>query len=91
MYVRSDIAFNTREDLDVEGQEGVWTDILLPKSKPILIGCIYRPPDQSDFVEHLEHVLLLCISQETCILGDTNFNLLIPPSNPKTKKYLHTL
>ena len=84
--MRSDIAFSTREDLDVEGLEGVWTDILFPKSKLILIGCISRLPDQRDFIEHLQHVLSLCIPQETYILVDTNFNLLVPLSNLKTKK-----
>lgn len=36
-------------------------DILLPKSKPILVGSLYRPPDQRDFYELLEGVLNDCL------------------------------
>ena len=31
--------------IDVEGLKRVWTDILLQKSKPILIGCIHSKPE----------------------------------------------
>ena len=53
--------------------------MLLPKTKPILIGILYRPPDQSKFLDKL----LTAISetdnfdaQEVYILGDLNINLI---------------
>ena len=33
--------------------ENIFLDLLLPNSKPILIGIIYRPPDQSGFLDML--------------------------------------
>ena len=31
--------------------ENIFLDLLLPNSKPILIGILYRPPDQSGFLD----------------------------------------
>ena len=31
--------------------ENIFLDLLLPNSKPILIGILYRPPDQSCFLD----------------------------------------
>ena len=47
-YIRSDISFNIRSDF-TDDIENIFFDILLPKLKPILVGIVYRPPDQSVF------------------------------------------
>ena len=39
-YIRSDITFNIRGDFSSE-IENIFLDILLPKTKPILIGILY--------------------------------------------------
>ena len=63
-----------------------------PKTKPILIGCIYKPPDQKNFNDILNRTLSSCVTQETYILGDFNYDLKVSPSTDhKVKKYLHTL
>ena len=73
IYIRSDIVFNLRTDLINESLEAVWVDILLPKTKPILVGSIYRPPNQNGFIEELDSVLKQIEgSQETYLLGDIN-------------------
>ena len=51
-YIRSDISFNVRGDFSSE-IENIFLDILLPKTKPILIGILYQPPDQSKFLDNL--------------------------------------
>ena len=51
IYIRSDIAFNTRLDLMSDSIEAIWVDMLLPKTKPILVGSIYRPPNYNCFTE----------------------------------------
>ena len=33
--------------------ESIFTDIFLPKSKPILVGVLYWPPDKPGFIKHL--------------------------------------
>jgi hypothetical protein len=58
-FVRSDIAFNVRSDLNAD-LEIIWLDICLPKTKPILLGVCYRPPKQNAFYEGLEVVLSDC-------------------------------
>ena len=51
----------------------------LPKTKPILIGILYRPPDQSGFLDKLSTAIskTSCFdNQEVYILGDLNINLI---------------
>jgi len=54
VYIRSDIAFNERLDLQNEIIETLWIDLLLPKTKPILIGTCYRPPNQNSIFSVLK-------------------------------------
>ena len=56
----------------------MWVDILLPKSKPILVGICYRPPDQSNFVDLFEELCSSCADfskTETIILGEFNIDM----------------
>ena len=41
-YVREDLCFNLRSTAMGE-IEGIFFDILLPKTKPIFVGIIYKP------------------------------------------------
>ena len=52
--------------------ESVFFEILLPNSKPITVGTIYRPPNQSNFLEVLNENMnkIDSISNEIYILGD---------------------
>ena len=56
--------------------EGIFFDILLPKTKPIFVGIIYRPPICINFLEcfnkHLDDINL---ENEIFLLGDFNINL----------------
>lgn len=55
--------------------ESIFIDILLPKTKPIFLGEVYRPPKQTNFYDILESVLLSCSSfntHESIVLGDFN-------------------
>ena len=77
VYIRADLAYNHRTDLQHDDIESVWVKILLPKSKPILVGICYRPPKQSAFVSQLKEC---CLNndhfegQEVIMLGDFNAN-----------------
>lgn len=78
-YIRSDICFNVRTDLDNAHIEAVWLDILLPKTKPLLVGILYRPPTQSVFYDRLEETCSSAIDhgkRETILIGDWNTNML---------------
>ena len=76
-YIRDTICFKRREKISTE-IENIFFDILLPQTKPILIGNIYRPPDQSGFLDKLSNAILNTPNfdnQEVFILGDFNINL----------------
>ena len=76
LFVREDITYNVRADLHSDDLETLWVDLLLPKTRPILVGVCYRPPTQTNFYSALD----LCFNQsnelETIILGDFNTNML---------------
>ena len=77
-YIRNDISFDVRGDFSNE-IENIFLDIFLPKTKPILIGILYRPPDQSGFLDKLSSAIskTSCFNnQEVYILGDLNINLI---------------
>ena len=62
VYARNDISVIRRTDLEIEGVEGLWLEIILPKSRGFLVGTFYRPPDSSkyhdkDFLPKLDSVL----------------------------------
>ena len=74
-YISNNIVYNDRLDLHNEHIEAVWIEIVQPNTKPIVIGTVYRPPDQHKFVEYFGQVLS-SISKEVIILGDFNINWL---------------
>ena len=49
-------SYNARPDIQDEQIEGIWIDLLLPKTLPILIGSLYRPPKQNDFLDRFENM-----------------------------------
>ena len=64
--------------------QSIFIDIFLPKSKPVLISILYRPPDKYDFVNCLERTFSdsnVFESQECYLLDDININL-----QPKDKE-----
>ena len=78
MYIRSDVAFDPRLDLARDDLEAIWVNILLPKSRPILMGTCYRPPDKSNFYDALEDMFSnanILIGMEIIVHGDFNTNV----------------
>ena len=82
-YISSSVPFHRRLDLEQEDIECIWLEILFPKTKGLLIGIIYRPPDSSkhlcpDFNCKFDSMLSTVSSEnKECILtGDINYNFL---------------
>ena len=91
LYVRNSIAFNLRPDLAVDGLEAVWIELLLPRTKGILICSIYRPPNDNGFLEKLESSLSkINPGSEIHILGDLNIDFSRPLS-PLMSRYTEIL
>ena len=49
-YIRNDLSFDVKSFFPSE-IENVFLEILLPNTKPIVVGIIYRPPSQSEFLK----------------------------------------
>ena len=45
-YIKNDRAYNIRSNL-IQGCENIFVELLLPKSRPILVGIIYIDPQIS--------------------------------------------
>ena len=57
----------------------IFLDLFLPKSKPILVGILYRPPNSSGFLKKLDVAISKTENfdnQEVFILGDLNIDLM---------------
>ena len=77
MYIRDSIAFNPRPDLAVDGLEATWIELLLPRTKGILVCALYRPPADNGFLSKLELSLSkIDPGTEFHVLGDLNIDLL---------------
>ena len=46
VFVRDNLHISLRSDLSIDGIEAVWIELERPKWKPMVIGSIYRPPDE---------------------------------------------
>ena len=85
IYIREDIKFNRRHDLEVDGCEFLWIEIFVPKSKPFLVCSAYRPPDNSryldtNFVQKFNNMLdnISSENKETIMIGDFNCDYKVP-------------
>ena len=75
LFISDSVAFNQRPDLSVDGLEAIWIELLLPQTKGILVCSVYRPPNDSNFLDKLE----LSLSKvdpgtELHVLGDLNID-----------------
>ena len=75
-YVTNKFCYNIRNCIANE-KENISIELLIPKVKPITAGIVYKPPDQTKFLEILSDSSnsLNMLSEEWNILGDLNINL----------------
>ena len=52
-YIKSSTAYSYSF---CSNKESTFVDIFLPKSKSVLLGILYRPPDKLDFVKKINNV-----------------------------------
>ena len=53
VYVKSNISFKRRWDLEMDSLELIWLEVMTLQGK-ILIGKAYRPPNNEHFWSHFE-------------------------------------
>ena len=75
-YIKSDICYLRKTCLS-DNLENIFIDLLFPKTKPISIGILYKPPRQTRFLEQMvTDFESLELNNELYILGDFNIDLL---------------
>ena len=91
-YVKNNISYNRNFELS-KNIENITIDIFLPKTKPIRVVIIYRPPKQLDFFEKFTDSLSICELDniELYILGDFNVNLLFENQYILSKRFKHLI
>ena len=79
VYVRNGINAKRRIDLEINDIACNWLEITVGKSKPFLIGNMYRPPDSKvEFIDRFENFIdnVSGEGKGFILLGDFNKNLL---------------
>ena len=82
LYVHTKYNYIVRDEISLSNDfiESLFIEIIIPNSKNILIGVIYRPPNSNvkDFLTHSSDLLRCQIfnNNDSFIMGDFNINLL---------------
>ena len=91
-YVRNDINWQRRSDLEIDGIEYLWIEIFVRNAKCFLFGVIYLPPDSSlhidkDFAVKFSDMIesTVCENKEAILCGDMNCNYLVPSDHKPIK------
>ena len=86
-YIRNDLSYNILSVFPCE-IENIFFEILLPNSKPVIVGTIYRPPSQNNFLELLNSNMnkINSVDNEIYIIVDFNINLFLNDSYVFEKK-----
>ena len=86
-FVKNSISYKRKPNFCIN-TENIFIEIFLPKSKPVLIGSLYRRPHKYDFVNSLQHIFrdTNVIPYQKCyLLGDISINL--QPKDKQICKY----
>ena len=71
IFVKDILPFNVRNNLEVDNPEAIWIGHFVKKTKPIVVGCVYRSPKKLNFLEEFKGVLSKIEPQcEINVLGD---------------------
>ena len=75
-YIRNDLSYNVKS-YSLKNIENIFLESLLANSKPIVVGTIYRTPNQPNFMEIFNEILSKVDPNIVKIyfLGDFNINL----------------
>ena len=87
VYVKNNIAYTRRKDLEVNGVECIWIQVHFSKDKHLLFGLFYRPPNSSAIQDQsMERSLHLAVDTHLpnlVVTGDFNLNPAVPSSKRK--------
>ena len=91
IYVKNNVFYKPRPDLNVDNLEAVWVETKL-NQEPLLVGTFYRPPDAKiAYWDLIDESIRLAMSTplKVVILGDFNSNFTDGvPRHPQFKRIL---
>ena len=76
-YIRNSFSYSDEPNI-CRGLKNILVNVFLPKSKPFLVGVLYRPSSKPEFIEYLDNFLKEinnCNIQDCYRIGDFNVNL----------------
>ena len=88
IFCRDSINFTVREDLN-NANEAVWIQVNRKNCKPLVVGCIYRPPDQAtnNFVDNFSESLSKIDSNfDKVVLEDFNIDFSVGRRNANSSQ-----
>ena len=90
LYASDSLNLKRRYDLEDDKLDCLWCEVRQPKSKPSLVGSVYRSPNSdalhlSDFQDNLSKALSSDL--ETFVLGDVNLDFLSKPRLDVMKQF----
>ena len=98
LYLSDNLDYKIRTDIyanEDEVMESLFVEIIRPHERNIIVGLIYRPPNQNvnDFVTRMNNVLeKISRDNKTCyLMGDFNLNLLNNENHNATGEFLDDL
>lgn len=84
VYIRGNISFKRRHDLEINNLEAVWVEVTI-KNKTVLIGGVYRPPNSTvEYFNLIKESVDRAFNtniKDILILGDFNYNMLNQTNN----------
>ena len=96
VYIKENISYIRRKDLENENIENIVIEIIIKESKNVLIATHYRPPNSSKHLSRNfndifnESLSLYCSeSKEVMLLGDLNVDYLKKNDNRDLKTIIH--
>ena len=79
IYVKNNIFYKRRKDLEINDLESLWIELILSNNKHILVGVLYRPPNANaayfKLIEDSIHLAVDTGIEDIVLTGDLNFNM----------------
>ena len=98
IFLKNGLNYKLRDDPQNSHIESIWLEIFVFKTKSILLGCYYRPPESSRYFSNDLDQLLLeqpetvnRLNKEVIIMGDFNINYLSNATNRNLKRAFNNL
>ena len=99
LYIKDDLKYHVRSDLQEikcpENVESMFIEIERSASKNIVVGVVYRPPDQdiNVFNNYIDNVLTSAAKNQKLIylMGDFNINLLNEDVHLPTSEFINVI